>query len=68
MIFVRKKKHFYTYHLSFQKNIRYIIWLVVEPPLWKIWNTIGMISNPIYGKIQNVPNHEPVLQDISFLY
>ena len=31
------------------------------PPLWKIWTSIGMISNPIYGKIQNVPNHQPVL-------
>ena len=25
-------------------------WLVVGPPLWKIWKSIGMISNPIYGK------------------
>ena len=22
-------------------------------PLWKIWKSIGMISNPIYGKIKN---------------
>ena len=28
-------------------------WLVVGPPLWKIWKSIGMISNPIYGKIKN---------------
>ena len=34
--------------------------LVVGPPLWKIWKSIGMISNPIYGKIKNVPNHQPV--------
>ena len=27
-------------------------WLVVGPPLWKIWKSIGMISNPIYGKIE----------------
>ena len=27
------------------------LWLVVGPPLWKIWKWIGMISNPIYGKI-----------------
>ena len=28
---------------------------------WKIWKSIGMISNPIYGKIkiENVPNHQP---------
>ena len=35
------------------------IWLVVGPTLWKIWKSIGMISNPIYGKIKNVPNHQP---------
>ena len=23
------------------------------PPLWTIWKSIGMISNPIYGKIKN---------------
>ena len=27
--------------------------MVVYPPLWKIWKSIGMISNPIYGKIEN---------------
>ena len=27
-------------------------WLVVGPPLWKIWKSTGMISNPIYGKIK----------------
>ena len=27
-------------------------------PLWKIWKSIGMIRNPIYGKIKNVPNHQ----------
>ena len=25
---------------------------MVGPPLWKIWKSIGMISNPIYGKIK----------------
>ena len=28
-------------------------WLVVQPPLWKIWTSIGMIRNPIYGTIKN---------------
>ena len=28
-------------------------WLVVGPPLWKIRKSIGMIRNPIYGKIKN---------------
>ena len=29
------------------------IWLVVGPPLWKIWKSIGMMKFPIYGKIKN---------------
>ena len=28
-------------------------WLVVGPPLWKIWTSIGMMKFPIYGKIKN---------------
>ena len=27
--------------------------------LWKIWNSVGMMTFPIYGKIRNVPNHQP---------
>ena len=42
-------------------------WLVVGPPLWKIWKSIGMISNPIYGKIKNVPNHQPAISFPSFI-
>ena len=26
-------------------------WLVVGPPLWKIWTSVGMMRFPIYGKI-----------------
>ena len=37
-----------------------IDWLVVGPPLWKIWKSIGMMTFPIYGKIKSVPNHQPV--------
>ena len=33
-------------------NIMEVTWLVVGPPLWKIWKSIGMIRNPIYGKIK----------------
>ena len=30
--------------------------------LWKIWKSIGMISNPIYGKNKKwQPNHQPVI-------
>ena len=28
-------------------------------PLWKIWKSVGMMTFPIYGKIKNVPNHQP---------
>ena len=38
-----------------------LTWLVVGPPLWKIWTSIGMIRNPIYGKMKNVPNHQPAM-------
>ena len=38
---------------------RFHIWLVVGPPLWKIWKSIGMMTFPIYGKMKNVPNHQP---------
>jgi hypothetical protein len=30
-------------------------------PLWKIWKSIGMMTFPMYGKIENVPNHRPVI-------
>ena len=42
------------------------IWLVVGPPLWKIWKSIGMMTFPIYGKIKNVPNHQPVMFIFAF--
>ena len=29
------------------------IWLVVEPSLWKIWKSVGMMTFPIYSKIKN---------------
>jgi hypothetical protein len=32
-------------------------WLVVDLP-WKIWKSVGM-TFPIYGKVKNVPNHQP---------
>ena len=34
-------------------------WLVVEPPLWKLWKSTGMMTFPIYGKIKTVPKHQP---------
>ena len=34
-------------------------WLVVYPPSWKIWVRQLEWWSPIYGKIENVPNHQP---------
>ena len=34
-------------------------WLVVDLPLWKIWKSVGMMTFPIYGTTQHVPNHQP---------
>ena len=31
-------------------------------PLWKIWKSIGMISNPIYGKIKLMATKPPTSQ------
>ena len=35
-----------------------IHWLVVEPPLWKIWKSVGIILPNWIGK-EHVPNHQP---------
>ena len=32
---------------------------MVGPPLWKIWKSIGMIRNPIYGKISQMATKPP---------
>jgi hypothetical protein len=37
----------------------YIIWLVVSTPLKNI-SQLGLLF-PIYGKMKNVPNHQPVI-------
>ena len=37
-----------------------MIWLVVEPPLWKIWKSVG-VTIPNIWKDKNVPNHQPVM-------
>ena len=36
-----------------------LFWLVVEPPLWKMSSSIGMIIPNIWEN-KNVPNHQPV--------
>ena len=38
-----------------------MIWLVVYLPLWTIWRSFGMMTFPIYRRIKNVPNHQPVM-------
>ena len=40
-------------YLTSSMNIK-LVWLVVGPPLWKIWKSVGMMTFPIYGKIKNV--------------
>ena len=53
--------HWWLYHNHIPKNdLKWLHWLVVGPPLWKIGTSIGMMRFPIYGKIKNVPNHQPV--------
>ena len=49
-----------SYHLR-HKNHN-LVWLVggFHLPLWKIWKSIGMMTVPIYGKIEHVPHHQPV--------
>ena len=38
-----------------------ILWLVVEPPLWKIWKSVGISILNIWENKNHVPNHQPVL-------
>ena len=48
---------------EFQISARSNCWLVVYLPLWKIWvRQLGWLF-PIYGKIKNVPNHQPELEE-----
>ena len=42
-----------------------MIWVVVYLPLWKI--LLGVLS-PTYGKIENVPNHQPVMYQCSIIH
>ena len=34
-------------------------WLVVEPPLWKIWKSVGVTIPNIWNNKIHVPNHQP---------
>ena len=38
-----------------------VFWLVVDQPLWKMMElkSAGIMKFPKYGKIKNVPNHQP---------
>ena len=47
-------------------NYGWLICLVVDLPLWKIWKSIGMIISTIW-KNKNVPNHQPVM-DCLFMF
>ena len=53
-------KKLLSIHIIFHQQIE--AWLVVGPPLWKIWKSIGMIINPILMgkfKIDGNQNHQP---------
>ena len=44
----------------------YNIWLVVEPPLWNIWKSVGMIIHILWKKCLKPPaqtcyNHDPTV-------
>ena len=38
-----------------------ILWLVVDQPLWKIWVRQLGLWHSQYGKMKNVPNHQPAI-------
>ena len=41
-----------------------LIWLVVDLLLWKIGESqLGLWHSQLNGKIKNVPNHQPVIDD-----
>ena len=48
-----------TRHVWWLQRVPMFIWLVVSTPLKNI-SQLGWLF-PIYGKIQNVPNHRPVI-------
>ena len=53
---------------------RYVVFPKIEPgwwaratPLKNMSSSVGMIRNPIYAKIKNVPNHQPgAIVDLAF--
>ena len=50
-----------TWQNGSASKIAIINWLVVEPPPLKhMTSSVGMMTFPIYVKIKNVPNHQPV--------
>ena len=51
-----------SFSLSWAQWVSYSGWWARATPLKNMSSSIGMIRNPIYGKIKNVPNHQPVLQ------
>ena len=44
---------------------KFLPWLVVEPPLWKIWKSNGIIVPNIWENKSHVPNHQPVFLFLS---
>jgi len=52
-----------NHHCSWENSLLIIVWLVVEPtPLKNMNSLVGItVLFPIYGKMKNVPNHQPVV-------
>ena len=48
-----------TSNLSQGNHTCQAAWWARATPLKNMTSSVGMISNPIYGKIKNVPNHQP---------
>ena len=45
--------------VEIQKTGRDQFWLVVEPTPSEKYESVGMMTFPIYGKLKNDPNHQP---------
>ena len=58
-VLLRQENERFLHWLTFSCGFMELYWLVVEPPLWKIWvRQLGWWSFPIYGKSQK-PSSKP---------
>ena len=50
------------HHIGKPSLLGHFIRLVVEPPLYKIQKSVGMIIPNIWKNTKKVPNHQPVME------